>query len=181
MRGFAVALLSVGSLALCANPIPLHAQQNDDAKIQQDVQKALKGSRFKDVQAVVQNGVVKLSGTVPVFQDKEDADKKAHHVKSTDAVENEIQVAPVDISDADLQEKLAKALSYDRVGYGNTFNAITVSVQNGVATLSGNATWARLQLRLLCRLQATRRVFGTWSMTSRSIRFRRWITRRGSR
>ena len=139
MRGFAVALLSVGSLALCANPIPLHAQQNDDAKIQQDVQKALKGSRFKDVQAVVQNGVVKLSGTVPVFQDKEDADKKAHHVKSTDAVENEIQVAPVDISDADLQEKLAKALSYDRVGYGNTFNAITVSVQNGVATLSGNA------------------------------------------
>lgn len=113
--------------------------QGDDAKIQQDVQKALKGSRFKDVQASVQNGTIKLTGTVPVFQDKEDADKKAHHVKKTVAIENDIEVAPAEISDAQLQAKLAKGLSYDRVGYGNAFNAITVSVKNGVATLSGHA------------------------------------------
>ena len=139
MNRFAVALLSLGSLALFANSLPVQAQQGDDAKIQQDVQKSLKGGRFKDVQVVVQNGVVKLTGTVPVFQDKEDADKKAHHVKSTEAIENEIQVAPADVSDAELQAKLSKALAYDRVGYGNAFNAITVSVQSGVATLSGNA------------------------------------------
>jgi hyperosmotically inducible protein len=139
MNSLAVAILSMGSLALFANSLPLQAQQGDDAKIQQDVQKSLKGSRFKDVQTSVQNGIVKLTGTVPVFQDKEDADKKAHHVKSTDAVENEIQVAPAEVSDAELQAKLAKGLAYDRVGYGNTFNAITVSVENGVATLGGNA------------------------------------------
>ncbi len=30
-------------------------------------------------------------------------------------------------------------LQYDRVGYGNAFNAISVNVQNGVVTLAGNA------------------------------------------
>src|SRR6202044_2143043 len=30
-------------------------------------------------------------------------------------------------------------LEYDRVGYGNVFNAITLSVQNGAATLGGHA------------------------------------------
>lgn len=117
----------------------LVAQGGDDAKIQQDVQKALKGSRFKNVQATVKNGTIKLAGTVPVFQDKEDADKKAHHVKKTVAIENDIEVTPVEISDAQLQAKLEKGLSYDRVGYGNAFNAITVLVRNGVATLGGHA------------------------------------------
>ncbi len=115
------------------------AQSGDDAKVQQDVQRSLKGSRFKDVQVAVQNGTVKLTGTVPLFQDKEDADRKAHHAKKTDAIENEIEVATSNISDAQLQAKLQKALAYDRVGYGNTFNAITLSVRNGVVTLGGNA------------------------------------------
>ncbi len=139
MNRFAVAVVFASFLSLSTPSALLHAQGGDDAKIQQDVQKSLKGSRFKDVQVAVENGVVKLSGTVPVYQDKEDADKKAHRVKSTDSVLNQIQVAPVEISDADLQAKLAKGLSYDRVGYGNAFNAITVSVQNGVAVLGGNA------------------------------------------
>src|SRR6202044_3176080 len=30
-------------------------------------------------------------------------------------------------------------LEYDRVGYGNVFNAITLSVQNGAVTLGGHA------------------------------------------
>src|SRR6202044_3896020 len=30
-------------------------------------------------------------------------------------------------------------LEYDRVGYGNVFNAITLTVQNGVVTLGGHA------------------------------------------
>jgi osmotically-inducible protein OsmY len=115
------------------------AQSADDAKIQQDVQKSLKGSRFKDVQVAVQNGTVKLTGTVPLYQDKEDADKKAHHADKKVAIENDIQVAPTEVSDADLQAKLQKALAYDRVGYGNAFDAITLTVNNGVVTLSGNA------------------------------------------
>jgi osmotically-inducible protein OsmY len=133
------------SLGVALSLQPVLAQSNGaqsdsaDAKIQQDLQKSLKGSRFKDVQVSVADGEVKLTGTVPVFQDKEDADKKAHHVKKSVAIENDIQVAPVEVSDSELQAKLQKALAYDRVGYGNAFDAITLSVQNGVVTLAGNA------------------------------------------
>jgi osmotically-inducible protein OsmY len=137
-KSFAAVAVFAGLLAMVTPTLPVHAQA-DDAKIQQDLQKSLKGSRFKDVQVAVQGGVVKLTGTVPVFQDKEDADKKAHRIKTTVAIENDIQVAPTEISDAQLQEKIVKGLSYDRVGYGNAFNAITASVQNGVVTLGGNA------------------------------------------
>lgn len=128
------------SLGFVLSLQPVIAQGGaNDAKIQQDLQKSLKGSRFKDVQIAVQNGTVKLTGTVPLYQDKEDADKKAHHVKQAVAIENDIQVAPAEVSDAELQAKLQKALAYDRVGYGNAFNAITLTVHNGVVTLSGNA------------------------------------------
>ena len=137
MKGIAAYALS--AVFVLTPATRLLGQGGDDAKIQQDVQKALKGSRFKNVQATVQNGTIKLTGTVPVFQDKEDADKKAHHVKKTVAIENDIEVAPTEISDAQLQAKLEKALSYDRVGYGNAFNAITVSVRDGVVTLGGHA------------------------------------------
>ncbi len=140
MRRLATAVLATSlGLVFSISPQLARAQSGDDAKVQQDIQKSLKGSRFKDVQVAVQNGTIKLSGTVPVFQDKEDADKKAHRVKKSDAVENEIEVATTEISDADLQAKLQKSLAYDRVGYGNTFNAITVTVKDGVVTLGGNA------------------------------------------
>ena len=131
---------ALGAIFVLVTPgVRLSAQSGDDAKIQQDLQKALKGSRFKDVHATVQNGTIKLTGSVPVFQDKEDADKKAHHSKKTVPIENDIEVAAPEISDAALQAKLAKGLAYDRVGYGNAFNAITVTVRNGVVTLGGNA------------------------------------------
>ena len=42
-------------------------------------------------------------------------------------------------SDAELQQKIVEKLQYDRVGYGNLFNAISVNVQNGVVTLAGHA------------------------------------------
>jgi hyperosmotically inducible protein len=56
------------------------------------------------------------------------------------AVSNEIQVTGANLSDSVLEAKLVKAISYDRVGYGTTpFNAISVQVQDGTATLSGHA------------------------------------------
>jgi len=134
-------VLVTASFGLVLSLQPMLAQQGsgDDAKIQQDVQKSLKGSRFKDVQVSVQGNVVKLTGTVPLLQVKEDADKKAHRAKKSEAIENDIEVAPGEVSDAELQAKLQKELAYDRVGYGNAFDAITASVQQGVVTLSGNA------------------------------------------
>ncbi|RXS95751.1 BON domain-containing protein [Silvibacterium dinghuense] len=104
------------------------------------INKALNKSKFKNVQVTVANGVVKLTGTVDVFDTKEDADKRVHRVKGVTGVDNEIQIAGPDVPDAELQSKLVKAIQYDRVGYGTTaFNAIAVQVQGGVVTLSGHA------------------------------------------
>lgn len=111
----------------------------NDAKLQTEVQKKLKGSRFKGVQVSVQNGIATLTGTVKVYADKMDAEKTASKVKGLTSVVNDIEVAAGESTDQQLQDKLRKQLAYDRVGYGNAFNAIEVSVQNGVATLSGHA------------------------------------------
>jgi osmotically-inducible protein OsmY len=114
----------------------------NDAKIQADVTKALSKKQYSDVKATVSNGVVDLTGTVKVFADKEEADKRIHRIKEVAAVRNDIEIAPTDpqISDQQLQQKLAKKIAYDRVGYGTTaFNAITVNVENGVVTLGGTA------------------------------------------
>jgi hyperosmotically inducible protein len=115
------------------------ANGQNDSQIQTDVNKQLSSSRFSGVKASVDNGVITLSGTVDVYQKKEDADKKAHRVKNVIAVRNQIEVGGKEVSDQELGQALAKKLAYDRVGYGNVFNAIKLSVQNGVVTLSGSA------------------------------------------
>jgi hyperosmotically inducible periplasmic protein len=92
------------------------------------------------VQVSVKNGVVDLEGTVNDFATKEELDKKAHRTKNVVAVRNKLQIVGAgELSDAQLQQAIVKKLQYDRVGYGNAFNAISVNVQNGVVTLGGNA------------------------------------------
>jgi osmotically-inducible protein OsmY len=116
------------------------ASGQNDSQIQADVTKALSKSQFKNVHASVENGIVTLSGTTDLYEHKAEADRKAHHVKNVIAVRNQIEVAGTgDISDQQLQQKLVEKLQYDRVGYGNAFNAIGVRVQNGVVTLGGHA------------------------------------------
>lgn len=121
--------------------VPLAAQQTPaDAQIQADVTKALDKKQFSAVQASVAGGMVTLTGVVSLYADKEDADKRAHHRKNVQGVSNQIKVATGEIEDATLQRKLVEKVSTDRIGYGTTaFNSIAVSVQNGVATLSGVA------------------------------------------
>lgn len=139
--------LSAGSLSGVSLLTPLSFGQSnasgsaqDDGQIQADVQKALNKSQFKNVRASVQNGIVALSGTTDLYEYKAEADKRVHRVKRVVAVNNQIQVAGTgDVSDRELQQRLIEKLQYDRVGYGNAFNSIGVSVQNGVVTLSGHA------------------------------------------
>jgi hyperosmotically inducible periplasmic protein len=111
-----------------------------DNNIRAEVSNALKKSDFKGVQISVKGGVVDLEGTVKDFATKEDADKRVHRIKEVAAVRNMLQVAGAGkVSDQQLQQQLVQKLQYDRVGYGNAFNAISVNVQNGVATLGGHA------------------------------------------
>ncbi len=135
---FLAVALSLGSLASAR----AQASSANDSKIQAEVTKALSKKQFSAVQASVKDGVVDLTGSVRVFADKEDADKRIHRIKDVAAVRNDIEVADTDppISDQELVNKLGKKIAYDRVGYGTTaFNAISVSVQNGVVTLGGTA------------------------------------------
>jgi hyperosmotically inducible protein len=139
----AAVLLIISPAAVAPHLATAAAQANAglDNQILADVQnKALNKSQFKTVKATVQNGVVTLTGTVDVYSQKEDLDKRVHRIKNIKGVENEVEVAGPEVPDAQLQDKLIRAIQYDRVGYGTTaFNAIGVRVQNGVVTLGGTA------------------------------------------
>jgi hyperosmotically inducible periplasmic protein len=103
------------------------------AQIQADVQKALSNSEYAAVHGSVQNnGTVVLNGSVDLFDLKEKIDHKVHRIKGVKAVEDDIQVAVTPVPDQELSARLAKAIEYDRVGYGTTlFNAISVNVRDG--------------------------------------------------
>lgn len=138
----AAGLLSLGLLASAFAVPNVALAQGDDARMQADVHKALDDKRFQNVSTSIEGRDVVLTGTVPLYVDKEQADKRVHHVKGVKGVDNEIQVASAGVEDTTLRDKLAKALAYDRVGYGTTtFNAVTIGVQNGVVTLGGTVYW----------------------------------------
>jgi osmotically-inducible protein OsmY len=111
----------------------------DDNSATSEAQAKLNKQQFKNVKATVQNGLATLTGSVDLYEYKVDADKRIHKVKGVTAVRNDIEVAGPNVSDAELQAKLGEKLTYDRVGYGNAFNSITLGVQNGVVTLGGHA------------------------------------------
>src|ERR1700760_1190769 len=139
-RKFVAVLALVLGASVFASQYPAAAAQpaQNDNNLQAEVMnKALNKQYLKDVQATTYNGVVTLTGTVKLFELKEEAGKRTHKIKGVHAVSNHIQVAGPDLPDPVLEAKLAKAISYDRVGYGTTpFNAISVPVQDGTVTLS---------------------------------------------
>jgi len=134
------ALLSLPQVTFAApraNGAPMIMEDENSAAAA--VTAKLDKKQFQNVKVTVENGVATLTGTVDLYEYKADADKRAHKVKGIAAVRNEIQVAGPSVSDAQLKEKLLEKLQYDRVGYGNTFNAISLDVRDGVVTLGGHA------------------------------------------
>jgi osmotically-inducible protein OsmY len=136
----AAALLSLPQISLAAGTgMGARIFAADDSSATSAVQSKLNKQQFKDVKVDVQNGVATLSGTVSLYEYKVDADKRVHKVNGVNAVRNDIQVAGPNVSDQELQQKLGEKLAYDRVGYGNMFNSITLQVSNGAVTLGGHA------------------------------------------
>ena len=136
----AATLLSLPQVSIAAvSGAGAKAFAADDSGAASEAQAKLNKSQFKNVKIDVQNGVATLSGTVDLYEYKVDADKRIHKVKGVTAVRNDIRVAGQTVSDAELQAKLGEKLTYDRVGYGNVFDSITLSVQNGAVTLGGHA------------------------------------------
>jgi len=138
LAGFVVAaLLSLPQASFAVPYGGAVSMMQDDSSAA--VTARLDKKQFQNVKATVANGVATLTGTVDLYEYKADAEKRAHKTKGISAVRNDIQVAGPTVSDAELRDKLLEKLQYDRVGYGNTFNAISLDVHDGAVTLGGHA------------------------------------------
>jgi hyperosmotically inducible periplasmic protein len=126
----AVGILSVGLAAQTASA-------RYDSDIQNRVSQQLtKKQEFRNLQASTEDGIVTLTGTVELYQQKLDAAKKVRKMDQVQGVRNLIAVSS-SAPDAELQAKLERKLHYDRMGYDNQFNFVDVSVKGGAATLTG--------------------------------------------
>lgn len=134
------AILGAALALLLSGPMFGLQQTNRlDQKVQEDTVQALqKTEKFRGVSANSDDGIVTLSGTVDLYIDKVNAEKRVRKIKSVDGVRNHVQVAGKQVSDTELQETLANKLRYDRVGRGIVFNNLTVGVDNGAVTIGGN-------------------------------------------
>jgi hyperosmotically inducible protein len=112
---------------------------NLDPVSARDAEARLNKSQFNKVSVAVKDGIVTLNGSVDLYQYKADAERRVLKAKGVTAARNLIQVNGPEISDEKLQEQLVDRLSYDRVGYGNVFNAVSVNVSRGTVTLNGHA------------------------------------------
>src|SRR6266481_3682351 len=126
-------LLSVGAVAQTSNATRF------DTSIQTSVTKKLaEKNKFQAVKTNVEDGILTLTGTVGLYQDKLAAAKTARKVKNVQGVRNLIEVAGPTVADAQLTEQLSRKLYYDRVGwYDSAFNYFTLGVKDGVVTLGG--------------------------------------------
>jgi osmotically-inducible protein OsmY len=93
--------------------------------------------QFNDVQSSVEDGIVTLTGTVDLYQRKLDAAKLARKTASVQGVRNLITVAGPNVSDEQLEQKLARQLTYVRNGYDSTFDYFALGVKDGVVTVEG--------------------------------------------
>jgi len=110
-----------------------------DSSVEQKVRQELSEKKqFRNVETSVEDGIVTLRGTVDLYQDKLDAAKRIRKEDHVAGVRNLIEVAGREVSDSQLQSKLAEKLRYDRVGYyDNAFNYLTLSVKDGFVTVGG--------------------------------------------
>jgi osmotically-inducible protein OsmY len=130
-------LLAVGALSATLVAQPAGVARYDN-QIQTTVtQKLAAKSQFRDVKSSVQDGIVTLTGTVDLYQRKLDAAKVARKTASVQGVRNVITVAGPNITDAQLEQKLARKLRYVRVGYDNSFDYFALGVKDGVVTVTG--------------------------------------------
>jgi len=129
-------------------PAPVFASERNEATASpptqdpvsvRDAEARLNKSQFNKVSVDVKDGIATLNGTVDLYQHKTDAERRVHKTKGVMAVRNLIQVNGPEISDEKLRDQLVERLSYDRVGYGNVFNAVSVNVNRGAVTLDGHA------------------------------------------
>jgi osmotically-inducible protein OsmY len=130
-------LLAVGVLSATLMAQPWSAARNDNQIQTMVTQKLAKKTDFRNVMASTEDGIVTLTGTVDLYQRKLDADKLARKTADSQGVRNLITVAGPNVSDEQLEQKLAQKLLYVRVGYDNAFDYFALGIKDGVVTVEG--------------------------------------------
>jgi len=138
-QGFALIMMLMALLVLLS-VTAMAATGRYDEQIQQAVSRKIHDAKqLQSVSSSVEDGIVTLTGTVNLYQDKLDAAKKVKKIANVTGVRDDIVVAGESVPDSQLQQKLAKKLTYDRVGYyDNAFNYLALGVKDGVVTLNGD-------------------------------------------
>lgn len=128
----------LGLSAMAQTPADERHPRTDQGIQAQAASELAKKSGLRNVQVKVDDGIATLSGSVDVYIDKLNAEKRVRKIKTLDGVRNHIAVEGATVADADLQEQLANKLRYDRAGYGIVFNSLNLSVDQGTVTIAGN-------------------------------------------
>jgi hyperosmotically inducible periplasmic protein len=131
------ALLATGLLSATLVAQTAAAARYDNQIQTSITEKLAKKSQFSDAKSSVEDGIVTLTGTVDLYQRKLDAAKLARKTASVQGVRDLITVAGPNISDEQLEQKLARKVTYVREGYDNTFDYFALGVKDGVVTVEG--------------------------------------------
>jgi hyperosmotically inducible periplasmic protein len=133
-RTTAVLFLAMCASFLSATAAPQRAAAKHDL---QEVNKYIQGKKeFQGVKAAVEDQIVTLDGTVNLYIERENLERKVKKMKNVDGIPNHVQIEN-NVPDDQLRQTLADRLRYDRVGNGIAFNAITLDVKDGLVTLGG--------------------------------------------
>ena len=135
-----VSVLTIPQLSgAVTNEKGINALDQDSNPATTSASARLDKKQYRGIKVSVENGIATLTGTVDLYEYKADAEKRVRKASGVIAVRNLVDVAGPSFPDRELQAKLQEKLTYDRVGYGNAFNAISLTVESGVVTLGGHA------------------------------------------
>lgn len=133
-----LALLPAAAMISPAQTTAAPGPSATDQQIQRYLQNEFaKKSDLKQVNVHVEDRIATLSGSVPSYRALLNSVHIAQQVESVNGVVNRITVNAPYVPDDKLREEIAERLTYDRMGQGQTFNNLTISVHDGVVTLGG--------------------------------------------
>lgn len=136
--------LSVLALVALAGVSSAAAQDRRDVRLADKVSSTISSyasfTIFDDIQGVVDQGVVTLTGKVTMPYKKSDIEKRVAKIDGVKSVDNRIDVLPVSIYDDELRASIARAI-YRNPSFWNyammSNPPIHIVVENGRVTLTG--------------------------------------------
>jgi osmotically-inducible protein OsmY len=134
-----LALLCFGAKA----PQSLAAARTSSGYTDVELENTLRNSLNRNpalgrVEPSIVHGTVTLTGEVPHYQDKLDAEAIAHQLPGVRTVHDQISIKALVVDDRELEDRIEGRLRFARADIGLTFPQIQVKAHRGVVSLSGS-------------------------------------------